>query len=932
MEILEGVVYSYYTYSKLILWVVGVIFGLIVVIDVCMLKENKSFVLNKILHDLFYSGMIVCFGTMYFMLGLAPKIKYIHFNVTIFLLLMILVLLYGILQWIVFKKIKITMLQICKYIKYIVFFELFLLTITRHLEIYEWITGTLVILCMETLLMLIEKYTNREQKEILKESDYPNPDLFYTREKQLEKFISILEQQKIEPYAVMISGEWGTGKSSFVKALEKKLKSDAFIWIYAGSEKSVTEIMLEISGKIIKVLKQNNIFIEKEGLIERYFMAFANLLEGTKIKFFNKIISIFDSDGEQDTKEYLNNKLQDLTKTIYLIIDDLDRCSDEYQEKMFKVVRESTELVHCKTIFLVDKDQFMNHSNHYIEKYISYTLDLCKVEHTEIFSYLIDDIIKDDFVLRMNEILLKNRNIEDTKKLICQFPEKILGDLGIEITKASDSVKDKKNKETERKKYEAKVADITQTVSKIKKNITNARKVKNYLKGIRRDIENVNVEISNCSVELQKEDWLQYIVAVQFLKNMLPELYGEIKMSDNISEFDRNYKGYSAEIILGLKYGFLIFEENKEMILNHIIYKVDVIDFLKIQSEKERYIKELYSERAVLANITEYLNYATTYNDFMKILELCEKQEFDNGEEREQFIKNILKTMSKQFIEYKIENQLFYEMSIKIIDCIKRFELSEREKNICVQEGYMITRKILVNNSHILRNILLVFFKVSEVEMAWQTLSVTDISEFYTMLKRIDANFIDEGMEIETEKLKAIRKYYDCLMEELKKEEYNESGLDWNKVSVELGIIFDNCQLWLDIEHTLNDSCHCEDIQEVNMYFYLDGVYSSKENTFSNISSLKHALNSLEKFYELKTEDYKTEFSLLLLRLSHQIVLMYESNPAWFEGNEKEVCTLLNQLSNQICALHASENIYDKSVIDQMKVFVYKFSCYCKDE
>lgn len=85
-----------------------------------------------------------------------------------------------------------------------------------------------------------------KEKLILKESDYPNPHLYYTREKQLEKFISILEQQKGEPYAVMISGEWGMGKTSFVQALEKRLKelnNDYFVWIYAGSEKYLFQIL-----------------------------------------------------------------------------------------------------------------------------------------------------------------------------------------------------------------------------------------------------------------------------------------------------------------------------------------------------------------------------------------------------------------------------------------------------------------------------------------------------------------------------------------------------------------------------------------------------------------------------------------------------------------------------------------------------------------
>ncbi len=60
-----------------------------------------------------------------------------------------------------------------------------------------------------------------------------------------------------------------------------------------------------------------------------------------------------------DESKYLNSKLDELNKVVYLVIDDLDRCDVEYQSKMFKVIRESMELHNCKMIFLVDKTKFL---------------------------------------------------------------------------------------------------------------------------------------------------------------------------------------------------------------------------------------------------------------------------------------------------------------------------------------------------------------------------------------------------------------------------------------------------------------------------------------------------------------------------------------------------------------------------------------------
>lgn len=126
---------------------------------------------------------------------------------------------------------------------------------------------------IQLILYEIEKNVKKEKIDHSIESDYPSSDLYYTRNKQLDSFIPILRQQRDEPYAIMVSGEWGLGKTSFLKAIEEKLSEDDFLWIHAGSELSVSDIMTQISDKILEILKSNNIFIEKDSVIEKYFLA-----------------------------------------------------------------------------------------------------------------------------------------------------------------------------------------------------------------------------------------------------------------------------------------------------------------------------------------------------------------------------------------------------------------------------------------------------------------------------------------------------------------------------------------------------------------------------------------------------------------------------------------------------------------------------------
>ena len=84
--------------------------------------------------------------------------------------------------------------------------ELFLLKSTCHLDWQEGITATLLIGCLEMIQIMVERVKVRNQQKPSNELDHPNPNLFEMRKRQLDQFLSVLEQQKKEPYAIMIAG------------------------------------------------------------------------------------------------------------------------------------------------------------------------------------------------------------------------------------------------------------------------------------------------------------------------------------------------------------------------------------------------------------------------------------------------------------------------------------------------------------------------------------------------------------------------------------------------------------------------------------------------------------------------------------------------------------------------------------------------------
>ena len=491
MSIIENLVDKYYFYRTEILLTFCLVTTAIMIGGFIIFKmenEDLRYNINKLVYKIIYSTIIVGIGQILSLIGFFPKIEYVNFNAAVFILIIGALIVYGFLVGLMFRKIILPILQNCKYIQFVVFLELFLLSITKHLELLEWVAGTLGIVSIEILIILLEMLMSTQQekkeKEKRKEDDYPNSDLYPTRRKQLEKFVTVLKQQEHEPYAVMISGEWGVGKSSFIQALEKRLDKNSFIWVYAGSEKTVLETMSDISAKIVGVLKKNNVFIENKDSIEKYFLAFSELIEDTALKPLKKISNVLVNGKCLDDKEYLNSKLDELSKPTYLIIDDLDRCDGEYQEKMFKVIRESMELHNCKTLFLVDKNKFLSekYDANYIEKYVSYTLDMCEVEYYEIVNYLMDDIFENKFIQEMNTVLLKDRNLAQIREMIYGFPNNLLERLENELSKEEDSIRNKKDEEI--KRAQEKIKKIKSIIHIIKKEITISRKLKNYDVGV----------------------------------------------------------------------------------------------------------------------------------------------------------------------------------------------------------------------------------------------------------------------------------------------------------------------------------------------------------------------------------------------------------------------------------------------------------------
>lgn len=901
----------------------------------CYCKTSRKRIrnnINKLIYKIIYSAILVGIGELLSLMGAKLDIEYFYFNAVVFIVIVWASVAYGILLCLMFWQILLPIQQCCRHIQFFIFLELFLLAITQHLDFLEWGTAVLGILSAEVMVKLLDKRILKQKEKIEKENknkgyDYPDPDLYPTRKRQLERFIAVLKEQRNEPYAVMISGEWGKGKTSFVQALENALKESCFIWVCAGSEKSVLEIMSEISDQIVSILKENNVFLERRDLVEKYFLAFSDLLEDTALKPLRKMAGVIHNKKSLDEREYINSKLDELDKDIYLVVDDLDRCGGEYQSKMFKVIRESMELHSCKTIVLVDKTKFLQgeENDNYIEKYVNYTLDICEVEYSEIIEDVIEDILDNRFIENMSTVLLRDRNTEQIRDKVCKFPIYLIDKIEEEISK-------EENQQNKKTKNDKKILEFKQAILRIKEDIVIPRKVKNYLKGIKRAADAFSNGIDMIDGELLGEDWLDAIIKVQYVKNFMPKEFNDIRMSRDIYEFFQIYNQYTLDIIFDLKYLRLIHNEKQEIILNLIIYKIDVIDFSQVRTMREKRLFELHNGCIVISRIKEYLDIAQTYDDLQIILDIYERQNFSDKDSKDEFIKAFFEVLCQQTSPFKADTKEYLNFSKQFMECLIRKGLSNGQKIVCVKGGNMIVTRTIEYNARSFKNILYMLFDLTDVMDKWDSLAATDINGFYEVLKKIDKAARFKGLESETDKLLSIRTYYGNLKVELQKKQYERMKSTIDQMFSDVEIIFEICEFWSNIEYTINNISQEENMILLKKYFILDNGYTLRESSFHSVSDFIEALIVLKKVLTStsKENDNDTDYMILLSLLMQRVVLQCEQKQLWFGDKKDEVAKLVSELAEMVGRLDSASDYFRKDTVTKIKIYAYKFNEYCE--
>lgn len=274
-----------------------------------------------------------------------------------------------------------------------------------------------------------------------------NPDKPITKEKDEKlnrlNFIknlsfAINHYDNQECLVIGLLGEWGSGKTSILNLAMNEINENIEIfrynpWIFSEENDLILNFFIELL-EIIQKIESNN--EDNQELVETTKELSKNITQYLK-KFFNKStisgnitllhgISIggsFTPNWEEksleeslgDLKEKINQGLEKLDKKIIIIIDDIDRLSDNEVKQIFKLVKTVADFKNIIYILSFDKNMILNSLNKvqsyssekYLEKIIPIQINVPEIDKTKLQGYFEDQLIK---TLKTNKIEMSNED------------------------------------------------------------------------------------------------------------------------------------------------------------------------------------------------------------------------------------------------------------------------------------------------------------------------------------------------------------------------------------------------------------------------------------------------------------------------------------------------------------------------------------------
>lgn len=161
-----------------------------------------------------------------------------------------------------------------------------------------------------------------------------------------------------DSYSVVFYGNWGSGKTVFLRYIETKLreKHQEVIWFNPWKCQSIQQINIDFFNLLTGVLKQYDSSLAKP------ILKYSDLLDSVEApKIVEYIINLFSSqeDSMSELKDHIIESLSEIKVPIYILIDDLDRMDADEILAVIGLLRNTANFPYLKYVVDCDRDYLL---------------------------------------------------------------------------------------------------------------------------------------------------------------------------------------------------------------------------------------------------------------------------------------------------------------------------------------------------------------------------------------------------------------------------------------------------------------------------------------------------------------------------------------------------------------------------------------------
>lgn len=527
------------------------------------------------------------------------------------------------------------------------------------------VLGVVFSICLVENIFKDFEYKKVEEDDLNEERVIDKPveefkDLFESRKIQVNNIINILDHTpENEPFAAMIRGKWGVGKTSLLNGVKSKLsernkdikknrqKGYEFITISAGYSQNTEEVLNEIEKQMMEILNADHFYYGPDETIHSYFQImcdfagvvskdYPNVFRGTLEKITDRKETSQKSAAERINK-VLRGYSRKTNKKIVIIIDDLERSTNLCAKNLFSTIMETTRLEGCITIVSCDYEHLIeNIDAKYLDKYFERTYTIASTS----FGMMLAEYPKQLYICRDDDIVLSDeiRSINNASAYIVellQYYDKFLQILIEPYKLVAGWDNDKYKLYGTEKVQQLKNGEYEEFIRKESylERFNNPRLYRRMWNvGIKEKVQQIlSIYVYDSSVieQWNVNNWPKVVAAVVILEYIIPELYDNFIRGNEI--YDNNWSKASVMEEDNLKRSLICqviinesLSDDEKKACNWIIFDINKLGY--IQADYKSITEEWLNDELNVKHLEKYiLLYGNNNENLLKIYKYINK-------------------------------------------------------------------------------------------------------------------------------------------------------------------------------------------------------------------------------------------------------------------------------------------------------------------